>query len=480
MIYQLLIRIKSVTIVSCKRFSCMFLVLLSVLALGLEGVHANLLIILLQGGHVLPGLRELSLLHALSDVPVNKGTLGVHEVELVVKPGPRLGDCGGVGEHADSSLDLGQVASGHHSRRLVVNANLEASGAPVHKLDASLGLDGGDGSVDILGDHIAPVEHAAGHILAMAGVALHHLVGGLKAGVGYLRHTELLVVSLLGGDDGGVGDQGEVDPGVGDQVGLELSEIHVEGSVEPQGSRDRGDDLADQPVQVGVARTLNVEIPAADVVDRLVVDHEGAVAVLEGGMRAQGGVVGLDHGGGDLGSWVDAELQLGLLAVVDGETLHQERCEARPSSTTERVEDEESLEASAVVGQLPDPVEHKVDDLLANSVMATSVVVGSVLLARHHLLWVEELPVGASPDLVNDGGLQVEEDSPWNVLPGASLAEEGGEGIILGLVSFHSRDLAIGLDSVLHAVELPAGITHLDSSLANVDGDAFPHLGKVR
>ena len=47
----------------------MFLVLLSVLALGLEGVHANLLIILLQGGHVLPGLRELSLLHALSDVP---------------------------------------------------------------------------------------------------------------------------------------------------------------------------------------------------------------------------------------------------------------------------------------------------------------------------------------------------------------------------------------------------------------------------
>ena len=69
MIYQLLIRIKSVTIVSCIRFACMFLVLLSVLALGLEGVHANLLIILLQGGHVLPGLRELSLLHALSDVP---------------------------------------------------------------------------------------------------------------------------------------------------------------------------------------------------------------------------------------------------------------------------------------------------------------------------------------------------------------------------------------------------------------------------
>merc|ERR1719476_442548 len=158
MIYQLLIRIKSVTIVSGKRFACLFLILISVLALGLEGIHANLLIILLQGGHVLPGLGELSLLHALSDVPVNKGTLGVHEVELVVKPGPGLSDGGGVGEHADSSLDLGQVSSGHHSGRLVVDANLEASGAPVHKLDASLGLDGGDGRVDILGD-LAPSEY---------------------------------------------------------------------------------------------------------------------------------------------------------------------------------------------------------------------------------------------------------------------------------------------------------------------------------
>merc|ERR1719414_2344710 len=295
MIYQLLIRIKSVTIVSCKRFSCMFLVLLSVLALGLEGVHANLLIILLQGGHVLPGLRELSLLHALSDVPVNKGTLGVHEVELVVKPGPGLGNGGGVGEHADSSLDLGQVSSGHHSGRLIVNANLKASGAPVHKLDASLGLDGGDGSVDVLGDHVAPVEHAAGHVLAMTGVALHHLIGGLEAGVGDLRHTELLVVSLLGGDDGSVGDQGEVDPGIGHQVGLELSEIHVESSIKSQRSGDGGDNLANEPVKIGVRGSVDVKITATDVINGLVVNHEGAVGVLQGGVGGQDGVVGLDH-----------------------------------------------------------------------------------------------------------------------------------------------------------------------------------------
>ena len=46
-----------------------------------------------------------------------------------------LSDGCGVAQHAH-----GQVSTRYHSGRLVVNANLEASGAPVHKLDAALGL----------------------------------------------------------------------------------------------------------------------------------------------------------------------------------------------------------------------------------------------------------------------------------------------------------------------------------------------------
>ena len=134
----------------------------------------------------------------------------------------------------------------------------------------------------------------------MAGVALHHLVGGLEAGVGDLSHRQLLVVGLLGGDDGSVGGQREVDTWVGHQVGLELGQIHVEGTIEAQGGGDGGHDLADQTVEVGVGGTLDVQVAAADVVDGLVVDHEGAVGVLQGGVGGQDGVVGLDHSGGDL------------------------------------------------------------------------------------------------------------------------------------------------------------------------------------
>ena len=45
--------------------------------------------------------------------------------------------------------------------------NLEASGTPVHELDAALTLDSGDGCVHVLGHNITAVEHAAGHVLAV-------------------------------------------------------------------------------------------------------------------------------------------------------------------------------------------------------------------------------------------------------------------------------------------------------------------------
>merc|ERR1719225_1830311 len=137
-----------------------------VLSSTLSGVKANLFVILLESSKILSGLGELTLLHTLTNVPVNEGPLSVHQVELVVKPGPGLGNGGGVREHAHGPLHLGQVAAWHNSGGLVVDAHLETSGTPVNKLDAPLGLDGGNGSVHILGHHVSSVEEAAGHVLA--------------------------------------------------------------------------------------------------------------------------------------------------------------------------------------------------------------------------------------------------------------------------------------------------------------------------
>ena len=60
-------------------------------------------------------------------------------------------------------------------------------------------------------------------------------------------------------------------------------------------------------------------------------------------MGRQNRVVGLDDRARELGSGVDTELKLRLLAVVGGETLEDERTETGASSTAERVEDKEAL-----------------------------------------------------------------------------------------------------------------------------------------
>ena len=69
----------------------------------------------------------------------------------------------------------------------------------------------------------------------------------------------------------------------------------VDPALQQPPTRDGGDDLSDETIQVGVGRSLDVEVPLADVVDGFVVDHEGAVRVLQGGVSGENRVVRFDH-----------------------------------------------------------------------------------------------------------------------------------------------------------------------------------------
>merc|ERR1740115_280240 len=260
-------------------------------------VEADFFVVLLEGGEIFTGFGEFAFFHTFTDVPVHKGTLGVHEVELVVKSGPCFGDGGGVGKHADGTLNLGQVTAWDDGWRLVVDADLEAGWAPVDELDGSLGLDGGNGGVDILWHNITSVQHTAGHVLSVTWIALNHLVGWFEAHVGDFGNGELFVVSLFGRDDWRVGGQWEVNSWVWHKIGLEFSQIDVEGTIESERGGDGGHDLGNETVQVGVCWSFNVQVSSADVVHRFVVNHEGTVGVLEGGVASEDGVVWFDNSG---------------------------------------------------------------------------------------------------------------------------------------------------------------------------------------
>ena len=138
------------------------------------------------------------------------------------------------------------------------------------------------------------VHHAAGHVLAwgalqcvafeiltlqdmfsflpMTGqdtvtrIALDHHGCRLEDGHGDLGHGQLLVVGLLRRDDRGIGGQHEVDARVRDKVGLELRDVHVQGSIETQRRSQAGDDLSDESVQVRVRGTLDVKVPEREII----------------------------------------------------------------------------------------------------------------------------------------------------------------------------------------------------------------------
>jgi hypothetical protein len=199
-----------------------------------EAISRNLLVIALKSSEILTSLGELTLLHTLTDVPVDKGTLGVHEVELVRQSGPSLTNGSGVGQHAHGTVDGCEVTVGDVLGWLVADTDLESSRAPVDELNGALGLEVCNSSVGVLGDNVTTVQQAGSHVLSVARIALDHLVVGLEAGVGDFHDRVGLVGGLGGGNDGRISDEREMDTGVGDQVGLELVQVDVQGSIKSE------------------------------------------------------------------------------------------------------------------------------------------------------------------------------------------------------------------------------------------------------
>jgi hypothetical protein len=63
-------------------------------------MDTSLFVISLKSSQIFTSLGEFAFLHTLSNVPMDKGALGVHEIELVRESRPGLGNGSGVGQHA--------------------------------------------------------------------------------------------------------------------------------------------------------------------------------------------------------------------------------------------------------------------------------------------------------------------------------------------------------------------------------------------
>lgn len=81
---------------------------------------------------------------------------------------------------------------------------------------------------------------------------------------------------------------------VGHQVGDQLVDCRVEGSLKSERNSHRRRHLGYDPVYIGVVRALAAQLPGGDVVEGLVVERDGEVLIVEQTTDRQGSVVGLD------------------------------------------------------------------------------------------------------------------------------------------------------------------------------------------
>ena len=87
-----------------------------------------------------------------------------------------------------------------------------------------------------------------------------------------------------------------MDSGVWHQVGLEFSNIDVKGTIESQRGGQRGDNLGNESVQIGVGWSLDIEVSSADIIDGFVIKDDSDISVLEKRVSGEDGVVWLNNG----------------------------------------------------------------------------------------------------------------------------------------------------------------------------------------
>ena len=190
----------------------------------------------------------------------------------------------------------------------------------------------------------------------MSWVAFGHHWCWLECRVGNFSNWELFVISFLRWDNWRVWTQHKVDTGIWDQIGLEFGNINVQGTIESQWGSQRWNDLGNESVQVGVCWSFNIQLSSADVINGFVIKDICDISVFQKWVSGQNWIVWLNNSCGDLGRWIYGETEFWFLSVINWESFQKEWSQSWSGTTTNCVENHESLETSTVVCKFSDSV----------------------------------------------------------------------------------------------------------------------------
>ena len=94
------------------------------------------------------------------------------------------------------------------------------------------------------------------------------------------------------------------------------------------------------------------------------------------------------------------------------------------------MEDQEALEPGGLVGHSPDLVQGNLDLLFADGVVTTGIVISGILFACDQLLWVKQLPVCSSSNLIHHSRLKINKHGTRYMLARSGFGEERVERVI--------------------------------------------------
>jgi len=435
-------------------------------AFFLSSDFLELLILVDEISHVALGLCELHLIHTFVGVGVKESLPLVHDRELFTDALEQLHDASVVADEGDAHVlaARGDVA---HGRLHVVRDPLHKEGAvPVLHLHHLF--------LDFLHGDFTTEHGGGGQVAATTRIGGGHHVVGSEHLTSKLSNVDGAVVHDVVSSKRGKAGEEEVQTREGHKVDSKLAQILVELARETEGASDTRHDLGNKTVEVAVAGGLHAEGTRADVVQGLVVDAVGLIAVIDELVHRESAVVGFHNSVRHLGAGDDREGGEDTVRILLLDLAEEQGAHTRASATTKTVRELEALKAFASLSLLADNVHHAVDESSTLGVMALGPAVGSTILTVDKVIRTINLAVGASAEGFKSARLKIKAHRTRDEPLAGGLVEVNIQ--TLAQLRVGSAVDTVRANAVLVAHSLPKASTNLITTLSCLNMYDFTHL----
>jgi len=174
-------------------------------------------------------------------------------------------------------------------------------------------------------------------------------------------------------------------------------------------------------VKITISWCCELKSSEADIVKSFVIDAENFISGLDELVDGKSAVVGLDDGIRNLWRWNNGVCGEDTIWIFFTELVEKECTKTRASTTTEGVNELESLESIARFGFLTDDIEDGLAEFLSLGVVSLGPVVTGTGLSEDEVIGAEKLTILASTDGIHSAWLKINKDCTRNVLAASSF-----------------------------------------------------------